>query len=66
MKELFKDINGKLSIKRVMGTIIITSNLIMGFIDQLTTKDLNMVFFTTVFAGGIALLGIGVLEKENK
>ena len=65
MKEMFKDVNGKLSVKRITGFLIIASNLIMGFIDQLTTKDLNMVFFTTVFAGGIALLGIGVLEKEK-
>lgn len=56
--DVFKDANGKLSIKRVMGTVGLIFAMVIAFTES---KDLSTHFL--MFAGGC--FGIGVLEKKH-
>jgi len=57
--KIFNDINGKLSVKRVLAFILVISGLVLTFLKY----DISYVYF--VLGSGIASLGITPFEKRN-
>jgi len=56
--EIFKDINGKVSIKRVLASILVLTGIFLTFLKY----DISYVYF--VLGSGITSLGITPFEKK--
>lgn len=62
MKEVFRDKDGKLSAKRIIGTVIIAVSLILVIDAHFSDRDLNdPAFNSMLYTGGVMIVG-GVLE----
>lgn len=57
MDILKEDQNGKNSSKKFAGLIMLASSVVIVFLDQLTDNELNSMAFTTLFGGGMVLVG---------
>lgn len=57
------DGTGKVSSKRVAGLVSIAVALIMALIDQLSGYKLNVTVWTTMFGGGLAILGVSMIPS---
>ena len=60
---MLKEHNGKWSSKRVWGTVLLTSALIMTLCDGLDNYEVNERLVEMMFITGTAVLGIGVFKK---
>ena len=58
MKDIFKEEqDGKESSKKVSGLVFFAACLVMGFFDQMSEHKLNAMVWTTLFTGGMILVG---------
>lgn len=57
MEILKEDQGGKNSSKKAAGLLMLISCVIIVFVDLLTDNDLNAMAFTTLFGGGMVLVG---------
>ena len=57
--------NDKYSWKKITGGIVIFICIYMALTDQLTANKANEIIFGTLFAGGIALLGVETVMKRR-
>lgn len=63
IKQIFSGKNGRLSSKRIIGTILIVIAMVMYIHSYFSGMELNTAAFNTVlYTGGIMIVG-GVLEK---
>lgn len=68
-REIFRGTNGDLSSKRIMGSILIFSGILIGYILALPTGMLHdsiLIFTGSLLTSGMALLGVSVKEKKIK
>lgn len=57
MEILKEEANGKNSSKKVAGLVMLAACLFMAFLDQLTENKLNPMVWTTLFSGGMVMVG---------
>lgn len=68
-REIFRGTNGDLSSKRIMGSILILSGVLIGYILALPCGILDdsiLIFIGSLLTSGMALLGVSVKEKKIK
>lgn len=62
--EWLKDKSGKLSTKRVWGTIENTLGLLMAVCSGFDFYDIDSMLILTILGNGSVLLGLGTFEKK--
>lgn len=62
MDILKEEKGGKESSKKVSGLIFFLACLVMAFLDQLTEYKLNSMVWTTLFTGGMILIGAKIAK----
>jgi len=61
---MFKDVNGKISAKRVNAFICILAGIVLGVIGIIFKSGAD--YMWPCFVAGSALLGVSVAEKKNE
>jgi len=63
MNDFFKeDAGGKNSSKKISGLIFFAICIIMALVDQFTIYELNAMVWTTLFFGGMTLVGAKTIK----
>lgn len=61
---IFKDkIGDKIGIKRTVGFVVVMVSIILAIIDQFSQYKVNTTLWLTMFASGMAMIGITVIPK---
>ena len=69
-REIFRGTNGDLSSKRIIGTILTLSGIVIGYIAALSLDPVGvidesiLIFIGTLITSGLGLLGVSVKEKK--
>lgn len=70
LREIFRGTNGDLSSKRIIGTILTLSGIVIGYIAALSLDPVGvidesiLIFMGTLITSGLGLLGVSVKEKK--
>ena len=63
MNDIFKEeTGGKISSKKISGLVFFAACLVMGFVDQVTEHKLNSMVWSTLFTGGMILVGAKTIK----
>ena len=63
---MFKEDNGKVSSKRIWGSIYLGMGLIFILVEQLFNKDIEFEVLLLVIGTGAGLIGIHILKHFSK
>ena len=64
LREIFRGTNGDLSSKRIIGTILTLSGIVIGYIAALSLDPVGVIDESILITSGLGLLGVSVKEKK--
>ena len=62
--EIFKDVSGKTSSKRIMGYILFLVIIVMTLLEQVTDKAMNFQVFVSLLGAAVSLVGLTAFERK--
>ena len=63
MSYLKEEKDGKKSLKRLVGFVVVGVSIILAITDQFTNHKVNITIWLTMFGAGMTMIGITVIPK---